>query len=171
MLMIEKLFEVVNFLLLVGGLWWLSRRLRLGRFVHDYQERIAQELEQARRLEAEAEELHRQAEEELARATDHAEEILESARRMGARAVEEARRAAHLEAERLLAQARQEAALERARVLEELRRGLVAEVIEGARALIEQEMDEEGHRRLVEEFLAGLSPRELQAGLARVTRG
>ncbi|MFQ6089988.1 MAG: ATP synthase F0 subunit B, partial [Candidatus Bipolaricaulia bacterium] len=104
------LFELINFLLLFGGLVWLYRRYRLGRFFDNYRARVATEIQRAQEAEAEAERLRSQAEEELARAGERAQEILESARRAGARLREEYRASARAEAERILAQARQELA-------------------------------------------------------------
>ena len=66
--MIARIFEVVNFLLLLGGLWWLYRYYHLDKFVDRYQDKVAQEVEAAQRLEAEAEWLQRQAQAERERA-------------------------------------------------------------------------------------------------------
>ena len=164
--MIGRIFEVVNFLLLVAGLWWLYRRFRLWRLVDNYQARITEEITKARQLEAEAEELHRQAEAERAQAAARAREILENARALGERTVAEARAAAEAEAERLLAEARREAELERRRALAELRRAVVEEVIAQAQALVAREMNPERQRLLVESFFGRLRPEELQARLS-----
>jgi|GEM_PF-5505717 len=153
----KLLFELINFLLLVGGLVWLYRRYRLGRFLEGYRTRVTAEIQRAQRLEAEAEKLHLQAEEELAGAGARAQEILESARRVGARLLEEQRVAAQAEAERLLAQARQEAGLARAKVYDELQHAAAEELIARAEEFLIEELNEEDHRRLVGAFLAGLN--------------
>lgn len=163
---ITRIFEVVNFFLLVAGLWWLYRRYRLWRFVDSYQARIAEEIAEARRLETEAEELHRRAEEERARAELRAREILENAEALAERAIAEARAAAEAEGERLLAEARREAELERRRVRAELRRAVVEEVLAQARAMVVREMSPERQQLLVESFFQGLAPEEFRARLS-----
>jgi len=159
-------FELINFLLLIGSLVWLYRRYRLSRFFDNYRARVAAEIEKAQELEREAERLRSQAEEELARAGGRAQEILESARRAGARLREEYRASAQAEAERLLAQAHREAELARAKVLDELRRTTAKELIARAEELLSQEVSEEDHRRLVGAFLEGLEREafEVRAG-------
>lgn len=157
------LFELINFLLLFGGLVWLYRRYRLGRFFDNYRARVATEIQRAQEAEAEAERLRSQAEEELARAGERAQEILESARRAGARLREEYRASARAEAERILAQARQEVELVRARVLDELRRTTAKELIARAREFLAKEISEEDHRRLVGAFIEGLGREAFEA--------
>jgi ATP synthase F0 subunit b len=149
-------FELINFLLLVGGLVWLYRRYRLSRFFESYRARVAAEIQKTQELETEAEQLRSQAEEELARAGERAQEILESAKRAGARLEEEQRAAAQAEAERIRAQARREARLARAKVLDELRNTTVEGLIARAAEFLGDELLEEDHRRLVGAFLEGL---------------
>jgi F-type H+-transporting ATPase subunit b len=160
---VKLAFELINLLLLIGGLVWLYRRYRLSRFFEGYRARVAEEILKAQELEAEAEELRLQAEEELAQAQAAAREILENARRTGARLLEEQRGAAHAEARRIMAQARREAELTRAKMLNELQSTAVEELIARAEKFLIEELSEEDHRRLVGAFLAELD-REVRLG-------
>lgn len=160
------LVELINFLLLLGGLVWLYRRYRLGRFFDNYRARVTAEIQQAQQLEAEAERLGVQAEEELARAGERAREILEGAQRAGERLREEHRAAAQAEARRIMARARGEVELVRARVHEELRRETARELISQAEQLLARELGKEDHRRLTGAFLEGVTREavEVRAG-------
>lgn len=64
----------------------------------------------------------------------------------------------HAQQQEMLERARREIGSERDRAIAELRREAVDLAIAGASKVIEKDLDEEGNRRLVETFLASLTP-------------
>lgn len=107
--------------------------------------------EEAARLLAE----HRAA---LAASRGEAQKIIADARVAADRVRAELVEQAHAEQASMLARARQEIESEKTRAIAELRREAVDLAIAGASRVIEKNLDQDSNRKLVESFLASVSP-------------
>ena len=111
-----------------------------------------------------AEEARRQAEEAVANARAEREQARAEARRLVQEATEraerqaqEAIRQARTEAERQLEAAREDIENEKRRALLEIRQEVVELTIASAERILRRDLDDEAHRRMVQEFLGDLA--------------
>lgn len=148
----ETLFKVINFIILAGALSFLLRK-PLGEFLRQRSESIRKGLQEGRKaLEASEAQLRaiegklRDLEGEISRFKAEAAQEMEAER-------ERLRRSAAAEAERILefAQAQIESATRAAKL--ELRVYAAHRAVELAEAMVRQELDEVGQRRMVSRFV------------------
>ncbi|CAN5911424.1 F0F1 ATP synthase subunit B [soil metagenome] len=99
----------------------------------------------------------------LAASRDESQEIIADARVAAERVRAELVEQAHGEQASMLARARQEIESEKTRAIAELRREAVELAIAGASKVIEKNLDEDSNRRLVESFLASVTPAAVTA--------
>ena len=99
-----------------------------------------------------------QTEQEVAKEIDKARQegqgLIAQAQQISARLQEESRQAARKEAEQLIERARGEIQLERDSAIAQLRQEFAGLTITAAERVIKEELDENKHRRLIEEVLA-----------------
>lgn len=114
-------------------------------------------LDEARRRHAEAEELLREHKEQLADARRQAQEILADGRDAADRFRKEMQGKAREESETILVRARAEIQREKESAVDELRRESVDLALAAASKLLRQKLDGEEDRRLVMEYVDGLS--------------
>lgn len=151
------IFNVISFLLLV----WLLRRLLFRPALKWLEARRAAEesrLRKAKDLEAQAEELRKKAEEELAAANRLAREILARAEAEAREILRKAREEARQEARRILQDAERAAARVQEEALAELRKAYAELVVLAASQVLGREVSPKDHERLISEFLARLGP-------------
>jgi F-type H+-transporting ATPase subunit b len=125
--------------------------------VEDREKRIQGALDESRRRQAEAEELLRQQKEHLAEARKQAQEILADSREAADRFRKEMEERARVESETILARARAEIQREKEAALDALRRESVDLALAAASKLLRQKLDGEEDRRLVMEYVDGLT--------------
>jgi F-type H+-transporting ATPase subunit b len=99
----------------------------------------------------------------LAASRDESQKIIADARVAAERVRAELVEQAHGEQASMLARARQEIESEKTRAIAELRREAVELAIAGASKVIEKNLDEDSNRRLVESFLASVTPAAVTA--------
>ena len=99
----------------------------------------------------------------LAASRDEAQKIIAEARVSAERVRTELVEQAHGEQTSMLARARQEIESEKTRAIAELRREAVELAIAGASKVIEKNLDQDSNRRLVESFLASVTPAAVAA--------
>ncbi|MEP6989322.1 MAG: F0F1 ATP synthase subunit B [bacterium] len=92
-----------------------------------------------------------------------AQKIIADARVAAERVRSELVEQAHAEQAAMLARARQEIESEKARAIAELRREAVDLAIAGASKVIEKNLDQDSNRKLVENFLASVTPAAVTA--------
>ncbi|MHB1525276.1 MAG: F0F1 ATP synthase subunit B [Candidatus Dormibacteria bacterium] len=144
--------EIVVFLALL----WLLRRYvfpPLDKALRARQAQIAQalgEAEQARQEAEQARELDRQ---EMADARLKAQEILDRAQQLGEQLREELRQKGEQEQQAMLERARAELAREREQALLELRRQVADLVMLATTKVLQEELDPNRQRRLIEQAL------------------
>jgi F-type H+-transporting ATPase subunit b len=150
-------FQIINFLLL---LYLLNRFLfkRVLALLDERQERIAKGLEDAEGAARDRELARAEREAATAEARKHAQEMIASATKIA----EDSRVAilaeAKAEAEKVTARARDEIVAEKEKALSELRAQVADLALEAAGKLVRAEMNSATQRRLVEGFLAEVSP-------------
>jgi len=117
-------------------------------------ERIASQMEAARKAKEEAERLAAQREEALNAAFDQAQKTVEEARAQAEEIITAAKEEAKAEAARILEGARREIEKERAQMEAELRRAYAELAVMGASRVLNREVTLEDHRRLLDELIA-----------------
>ncbi len=128
----------------------------LTRALEERRRKIADGLAAAERGRREQELAARRAAEVIHEAKEQAADIIARAERRAAEIVEEAKAEARAEGERILAAARSEIEQEIHRAREELRRQVAALAVAGAERILEREVDERAHARLLDELAARL---------------
>ncbi len=126
------------------------------RLTEERERKIAEQLGDAERLNRQAQvalEEHRQL---LAGAKEEAHGLLNEAKAVAEQERQHLIAKAQEEQEQILERARREIDAERERALSELRRQAVELSLAAATKLIEQQLDREGDRKLVEEYIASL---------------
>ncbi|SDM88759.1 F0F1 ATP synthase subunit B [Vreelandella arcis] len=124
--------------------------------LHERQKKIADGLDAASRASRDLEVAQEKAEQTLRESKEQASQILEQANKRSAQIVEEAREEARAEGERLVASARSEIEQEVNRAKEDLRAQVSHLAIIGAERVLEASVDEQAHRKLLDELAAEL---------------
>lgn len=149
------LAQILTFVILV---WFVKATLwgPMTRMLEDRKARIAEGLDAADRGQRELEQANDQVEKILRESREQAEQILDQARRRSNQMIEEARDNARLEGERMIEHARGEIDQQLNRVKEELRAQLAALALEGAERILESSVDEQKHRKMLDELATEL---------------
>ena len=114
------------------------------------QRAITEQLQQADKARADAEERLKEAEAKLADARKTAENVIEGANRSGEQLRQEQRQKAEAEYQRILANAQKDIEAERERALQSARNEVAGMVVVATRKVIGETLDEHKHRQLIE---------------------
>jgi F-type H+-transporting ATPase subunit b len=151
--------QLVNFFILLVIL-----RIFLYRPILDMLDRRSQRIREGIDAAEESKMHAAQAEDEVARQLDEArrqgQTLVGQAQETANRVQEEAREQARREADVLLERARSEIQLERDQAIAELRREFADLTVSAAEKVINQSLDRDAHRRLIDEVLAESTFRE-----------
>lgn len=152
----ELIFETINFILLVGLFVYFYRK-RGKAFFNERSESIRKRLDESRQALERSQARLADAEKKLAGLQDEIQALRQRAEAEIADEQERMRRAADDEARRIeeFAKARIQAAANAAKL--ELKDYVVEQALQQARGMIQQRMDEESRKKLVDFFLADLS--------------
>jgi F-type H+-transporting ATPase subunit b len=120
---------------------------------------LEEAIEQAKRDRAEAANLLAQQRQLLEQAQGDAQRLIGEARGAGDRVRQQLLEQAHGQQQEMLERARKEIDDERQRAIADLRREAVDLAILGAGKVIEKNLDDQTNRKLVEQFLATLTPK------------
>lgn len=115
---------------------------------------IRDSIEQADRMKKEAEQLLSDYRSKLAAAQQEAHAILEQARQRAQQSLEENERRLERETKKMLEEAKQEIEQERLKALNELREHVVDLVLQVTEKILQRNITDQDHRRLVEETIA-----------------
>ena len=124
--------------------------------VEEREHRIAKQLADAERANAEAQRLLEEHKAAIAQARTEAQDIVAKSKVVAQKEREVLLTKAHEEQEQLLERARREIAAERDKAIVALRREAVDLSIAAATKLVETNLDSEANRKLVTEYLAGI---------------
>jgi F-type H+-transporting ATPase subunit b len=120
------------------------------------QSEIEQAIDEAQKTRSEARELLAEYRRQIEEARGEARQILDEARKQGEAQRERTKREAREEGERIVQRAREEIERERESALRELRSEVADMVIVTSERLIGEELDRDGHKRLISEALDSL---------------
>lgn len=148
----EVVAAVVNFVLYVGLLVWLTRKA-VKSFYQKRTEELNEAVAKAKAALDEAERLHNEAAERLAHATEEAERHIQNAKETAGRTSREILGAAKVKADKMLTDAQATIAAETARLEQEVREQMSRQVVEIARAQLARDVDPSSQRRLVNHYL------------------
>ena len=132
----------------------------LVKSVEERERRIQKQLEDAERVNAEAQRLLEEHKKQIAAARSEAQEILAKAKTVSQKERETLLAKAREEYDALLTRARKDIDTEKEKAILALRREAVELSIAAASRVIEANLDTEANRRLVTEFLEGLGKAE-----------
>lgn len=152
-------FQIINFLLI---LYLLNRFVfrRVLALLDERQERIAKGLEDAESAARDRELARAEREAALDEARKEAAAMIARATKIAEDSRTEIVAAARAEAEKVAARATEEITAEKQRAIAELRSQVADLALDAAGRLVKAEMNAPTQRRLVEEFLAEVSPSE-----------
>jgi len=151
--------QVVNFTILLVVLRLVAWG-PLTRMLDERRERIAESLAAADQAKQQAAESERQLQEQIEAARREGQALVAQAQDVSTRIQAEARAQAQADAEQMLARARNEIQLERDGAIAELRKEVADLTITAAEKVINQSLDRNAHRRLIDEALAESTLRE-----------
>lgn len=135
----------------------------LTRAVEAREKALEEAIENARRDREEAAALLEEHRRLVKQGHEDAQRFVVEGRAAGEKVREEIIAQAHREQQQMLERARAEIAAERDRAIAELQREAVNLAVLGAGKVIEKELDDETNRRLVESFLASLTPARVKS--------
>ena len=146
------LAQLINFGILFGLLFFLLYK-PMRRTFDARSNRIKESMEQAEQIKEQMARTEEQVREQLAAARREGQDILAQAAQMGDRLKEETRGEARQDAEVIVARARTEIERERDEAIDEVKRQFVDLAITAAEKVVNETLDREKHRRLIEEVL------------------
>lgn len=146
------LAQVINFALLFALLYFIAYK-PMRRMLGERSNRIKESMEQAEQIKEQMAKTEEQVKEQLEAARREGQDILTQAAQMGERLKEEARGEARQETEVIVARARIEIEREREEAIDEVKRQFVDLAITAAEKVVNESLDRERHRRLIEEVL------------------
>jgi len=153
------LAQFVNFAILFGLLSVLLYK-PMRRMLDERSNKIKESMEQAEQIKEQMTKSEEQVKLQLDTARREGQEILAQAAQMGERLKEEAKGEARQEAEVIVARARTEIERERDQAIDEVKREFVDLAIRAAEKVVNESLDREKHRRLIEEVLEQAPKRE-----------
>ena len=145
--------QFVNFGILLFILWKFVLP-PVQRMLDERRRRIQESLEAADRMKAQATETERMLEEQRAEGRRQAQQIIGQAQEIARRIEADARTQAQADADALIVRARSEIQLERDSAIAELRREFADITVSAAEKVINQSLDRQQHRRLIDDVLA-----------------
>jgi F-type H+-transporting ATPase subunit b len=151
--------QIVNFTILLVILRMVAWG-PLTKMLDERRERIAESLSAADQAKAQAAESERSIQDQLEASRREGQALVAQAQEISTRIQAEARTIAQADADALLGRARNEIQLERDQAIAELRKEFADLTITAAEKVINQSLDRNQHRRLIDEALAQSSFRE-----------
>jgi len=145
--------QLINFTILLILVGWASKRF-LFPLLDERRKRIQEGLDASEEAKQRLAQAETEAGAEVAKGRQEGQALIGQAQQMSARIQEEARQAAHADAETLLERARSEIQLERDAAIADLRREFADLTIIAAERVIRRSLDRQAHRELIEEVLA-----------------
>jgi len=147
------IWQAINFGLLVALLYFLLFK-RVIRMLDERRARIQKSMEDAEIAARKAAEAQAEFDRRIEQAKQEAQQILAQATATGQQLREDILAQAREEAQALIEKARQEIARERQQAMAELQARVVDLALLMTRKVVKQTLDEQTHRRLIQDFLA-----------------
>jgi F-type H+-transporting ATPase subunit b len=144
--------QLVSFLILLGLLVYVGYK-PIRKMLDERANRIKESMEQAEATKQEYEQAKVAVQEQIGKAREEGQAIISQAAQIGDRLKEEARGEARKEAQALVERARLEMERERDKVIDDLRHEFVDTAILAAEKVINETLDKERHRKLIEQAM------------------
>lgn len=144
--------QLVSFLLLLGLLVFFGYK-PIRKMLDERANRIKESMEQAEATRQEYEQAKMTVQEQISKAREEGQAVISQAAQIGDRLKEEAKEVARQEAQAIVERTRVELERERDKVVDDLRREFVDTAILAAEKVINETLDKEKHKKLIEEAL------------------
>ncbi len=144
--------QIINFLLLLGLLYLFAYKPILKMF-DERANRIKESMDMTESVKHQAANAEEEAKKRIEEASREGQEVIARAIKTGEEIRQKAEEDAKPEAEALISKARQEIQQERDEAIIELRKEFTDLTISAAEKVIEQELDKEAHRKLIDKIL------------------
>jgi F-type H+-transporting ATPase subunit b len=144
--------QIINFLLLLGLLYLFAYKPILRMF-DERANRIKESMDMTESVKEQAANAEEEARKRIEEAGKEGQEVIARAIKTGEEIKQKAEQDARPEAEALIARARNDIQQERDEAISELRKEFTDLTISAAEKVIEQELDEEAHRKLIDKVL------------------
>jgi len=144
--------QLVNFFILFGLLFLVLYK-PITKMLRERSERIKESMDQAEQIKEEMARTEQEVKKQLEAARKEGQGMVAQAGQIGEQLKEAARQEARQEAEVIIARARVEIERERDAAIDELRRQFTDLAILAAEKVINETLDKERHRRLIDEVL------------------
>lgn len=144
--------QLVSFLILLGLLVYVGYK-PIRKMLDERANRIKESMEQAEATKQEYERAKVAVQEQISKARQEGQTVISQATQIGDRLKEEAKEEARKEAQSIVARTRVELERERDKAIDDLRREFVDTAILAAEKVINETLDKERHKKLIEEAL------------------
>jgi F-type H+-transporting ATPase subunit b len=144
--------QLVSFLILLGLLIYVGYK-PIRKMLDERANRIKESMEQAEATKQEYERAKVAVQEQISEARQEGQAVIGQATQVGDRLKEEAKEEARKEAQAIVDRTRVELERERDKAIDDLRREFVDTAILAAEKVINEALDKEKHRKLIEEAL------------------
>lgn len=144
--------QLVSFLILLGLLTYFGYK-PIRKMLDERANRIKESMEQAEETKQEYEHAKVAVQEQISKARQEGQSVINQATQIGDRLKEEARKEARKEAQTIVDRTRVELERERDKTIDDLRREFVDTAILAAEKVINETLDKEKHRKLIEKAL------------------
>ena len=146
------LAQIINFVILFGLLYLVAYK-PIMRMLDERSNKIKESMEQTESIKEQAAHAGEEAKKQIEAASKEGQEVIARAVKTGEEIRQKAQQEARPEAEALIAKARLEIQRERDEAIDELRKEVTDLTIVAAEKVIEQSLDKEAHRQLIEKVL------------------
>ena len=144
--------QIINFIILFGLLYLVAYK-PLMRMLDERSGKVKESMEQTESIREQAERAGEEARKRIEAASREGQDLVAQAVKTGEEIRQKAQKEAKPEAEALITKARQEIQRERDEAIGELRKEIADLTIAAAEKVIEQSLDKEAHRKLIEKVL------------------
>ncbi len=144
--------QLVSFVILLGLLVYVGYK-PIRKMLDERENRIRESMEQAEATKQEYERAKVAVQEQISKARQEGQTVISQATQIGDRLKEEAKEEARKEAQAIVARTRVELERERDKAIDDLRREFVDTAILAAEKVINEALDKEKHRKLIEQAL------------------
>lgn len=152
----ELIFKIINFVVLIAALYWLLAK-QIKDFFTNRKESIKQALKEAKNNKEEAERRYKEFSDKLACLEEKAKEIAEDLREEGEKEKEKIINEAREVAKKIMEQAEVAASHEIKKAIQEVREEATNLIVSLAEETIKKEISEEDQKRLIKDYVDKLS--------------
>ncbi|MEW5822091.1 MAG: F0F1 ATP synthase subunit B [Cyanobacteriota bacterium] len=149
--------NVYSVIIAFALIYWLVKRYNLLSGIDDAQKKTIDDLRSAEKSKEDAINQLKEAEKRLSKAKEEADQIIENAEKLAIKIKADIIAEAEKDAERILKQASKSIQNEKELAREDLKRNLTFAAVEVAKDNIKNSLDENWHRKIIQDFVDNLS--------------